>query len=181
MSVGDRADAIPLLISGQVRVSMLGESGREITLYRFNRGECCVLTADAILGHRPFPANAHVEDTSEMALIPAATFQEWLARYPVWRDFVFQAMSARLSSLLLTLEDVAFRRMDKRLAALLLERGRSDGHISMTHQEFANELGSSREVVSRILEDFQSRGLVRLSRGAVTLQNPDRLRQSTEV
>lgn len=181
MSVGDRAEAIPLLISGRVRVSMLGESGREITLYRFTRGECCVLTADAILGRRPFPANAHVEEASEMALIPAATFQDWLARYPAWRDFVFQAMSARLTSLLLTLEDVAFRRMDKRLAGLLLARGASTEHITMTHQELANELGSSREVVSRVLEDLQARGLVQLSRGAVTLLDRERLQKSTEV
>jgi len=181
MSIGDRADAIPLLISGRVRVSMLGDSGREITLYRFTRGECCVLTADAILGRRPFPANAHVEEASEMALIPAAAFQDWLARYPAWRDFAFQAMSARLSSLLLTLEDVAFRRMDKRLAGLLLERGASTDQVSVTHQELANELGSSREVISRVLEDFQARCLVQLGRGAVSLLDRERLRQSTEV
>ncbi|MEK7217320.1 MAG: Crp/Fnr family transcriptional regulator, partial [Chloroflexota bacterium] len=142
MAVGDRAEAIPMLVSGQIRVYMFGESGREITLYRFSRGECCVLTADSIIGHRLFPANAQVEEESEMVLVPAAVFDEWLAQHAVWRDFVFQAMARRLSSLLATLEDVAFRRMDLRVAGWLLERqARSGDQIAATHQEIANELG----------------------------------------
>ena len=181
MAVGDRAEAIPLLISGQVRVYMLGESGREITLYRFNSGECCVLTADAIIGRRLFPANAQVEEESEMALAPAPAFEDWLGRYPVWRDFVFEAMSSRLASLMLTLDEVAFRRMDKRVAALLLGRESKTGQLSLTHQEIANELGSSREVISRVLEDFQARGLVQLARGTIIVTNRQRLKDSTEM
>jgi CRP/FNR family transcriptional regulator, anaerobic regulatory protein len=182
MATGDRAEAIPLLISGQIRVYTLGESGREITLYRFNRGECCVLTADSIIGRHQFPANAQVEEDSELALVPDAVFDDWLARHAGWREFVFQAMAHRLGSLLTTLEDVAFRRMDLRVAALLLGRAAESGDpIAITHQEIANELGSSREVISRILEDFRARGLVQLARGAIVIADRRRLEAATRV
>ena len=179
MAVGDRAEAIPLLVSGQVRVYMLGESGREITLYRFNRGECCVLSADAIIGQRLFPAIAHVEEESEMVLIPALAFNEWLARHETWRGFVFDALSRRLANVMLTVEEVAFRRMDMRVATLLLARADASNPILLTHQEIANELGSSREVVSRLLEDFKSRGLITLARSSIVITSPQRLATST--
>lgn len=179
MAVGERAEAIPLLVSGQVRVFMIGETGREITLYRFSSGECCVLTADSIIGHRLFPANAQVEEDAEMALVPAAVFSEWVARYSEWREYVFAAMSRRLTSAMTTLEDVAFRRMDVRVAALLLGRTGAGDRIVMTHQEIANEIGSSREVISRLLEDFQGRGLLQLTRGIIVITDRQRLQAST--
>ena len=179
MAEGDRAEAIPLLISGQIRVFRIGESGREITLYRFGRGECCVLTADSILGNRLFPACAQVEEEVEVAFIPASVFDSWLARSPAWRQFVFDAMSRRLMSLMDTLDDVAFRRMDTRVASLLLERSKQgEPMVRLTHQDIADELGSSREVVSRILEDLQARGQVRLSRGLVEVIEPALLENS---
>jgi CRP/FNR family transcriptional regulator len=180
MAEGDRAEAVPLLISGQIRVFWIGESGREITLYRFGQGECCVLTADSILGNRLFPACAQVEQDAEVALIPASVFDSWLAQSPAWRQFIFDAMSRRLLSLMDTLDDVAFRRMDTRVAQLLLERSqRGDSRVRMTHQEMADELGSSREVVSRILEDLQARGQIRLSRGLVEIIEPALLKSSS--
>lgn len=180
MAEGDRVVAIPLLISGQIRVFRIGESGREITLYRFGRGECCVLTADSILGHRLFPACAQVEEEVEVAFIPATVFDSWLARSSAWRQFVFDAMSRRLLSLMDTLDDVAFRRMDMRVAALLIQRsGGRKTTVRITHQEIADELGSSREVISRILEDFQARGQIRLSRGFVGVVEPELLEKSS--
>jgi CRP/FNR family transcriptional regulator len=180
MAEGDRAQAVPILMSGEIRVFRVGESGREITLYRFGQGECCVLTADSILCHRLFPARARVEEEVEVAFVPAAVFEDWLARSPVWRQFVFEAMARRLTTLMDTLDDVAFRRMDTRVSSLLLERSKSGGpSIRTTHQEIADELGSSREVVSRILEDLQGRGLIRLYRGGLEVVEPQRLQSST--
>ena len=164
MAVGDRAEAIPMLLSGEVRVYIIGESGRGITLYRFSRGECCVLTADALIGRRVFPANAQVEADAEMVLIPAAVFDDSIARHGSWREFVFEAMARRMTSLMTTLEDVAFRRMDLRVATLLISRStESASRVEVTHRGIADELGSSREVISRILEDLKGRGLVELS------------------
>jgi CRP/FNR family transcriptional regulator, anaerobic regulatory protein len=166
---GDRIDAIALLISGVVRVYKIGETGREITLYRFGLGESCILTANAILSQQSFPAIATVEQDAEAVMIPADTFRDWVRRYDVWRGFVFDLLSQRLSSVMAIVDEVAFRRMDTRVAVLLLERSRFQNPIRITHQEIAAELGSSREVISRLLEDFTSQGLIRLARGTIEI------------
>ena len=166
---GDRIDAIALLISGVVRVYKIGETGREITLYRFGLGESCILTANAILSQQSFPAIATVEQDAEAVMIPADIFRDWVRRYDEWRGFVFDLLSQRLSSVMAIVDEVAFRRMDTRVAALLLERSRLQNPIRITHQEIAAELGSSREVISRLLEDFTSQGLIRLRRGTIEI------------
>ena len=166
---GDRIDAIALLISGVVRVYKIGETGREITLYRFGLGESCILTANAILSQQSFPAIATVERDAEAVMIPADTFRGWVHRYDAWRGFVFDLLSQRLSSVMAIVDEVAFRRMDTRVAGLLIERSRLQNPIHITHQEIAAELGSSREVISRLLEDFTSQGLIQLARGTIEI------------
>ncbi|MGA7194763.1 MAG: Crp/Fnr family transcriptional regulator [Anaerolineales bacterium] len=163
----DQVDAIALLISGVVRVYKIGETGREITLYRFGNGESCILTANAILSQKTFPAIAVVEKDAEAVMIPADIFRHWVAKYDLWREFVFDLLSQRLSSVMSIVEEVAFRRMDERLASFLLTRSRVQSSMRITHQEIASELGSSREVISRLLEDFSERGFVRVGRGEI--------------
>lgn len=169
---GSRVEAIALLVSGVVRVYKVGESGREITLYRFGTGESCVLTANAILSQQSFSAIATVERDAEAIMIRADVFQGWVRRYPVWLDFVLDLLSQRLASVMEIVDEVAFRRMDLRVAALLLDRSRRRNPIEITHQEIAAELGSSREVISRILESFTRQGLVQLARGTVEVLDP---------
>jgi CRP/FNR family transcriptional regulator len=164
---GDRVDSIALLLAGVVRVYKIGETGREITLYRFGLGESCVLTASAILNRKTFPAIATVERDAEAVMIPADTFRSWMDRFDVWRSFVFGLLTQRLASVMEILDEVAFRRMDARVAALLLALARQQNPIRLTHQQIASELGSSREVVSRLLEDFAQRGLVQIGRGTI--------------
>ena len=171
----DHVDAIALLLSGIVRVYKVGETGREITLYRFGLGESCILTANAILSHKTFPAIAAVEQEAEAAMIPADDFRDWVNRYDLWRSFVFDLLSQRLSGVLDIVEEVVFRRMDTRLASLLLDHSRVQRPIRMTHQEIAAELGSSREVISRILEDFASQALIRSSRGLIEIVDVESL------
>jgi len=100
-------------------------------------------------------------------MISADTFRDWVRRYDLWREFVFELFSQRLSAVMAIVEEVAFRRMDARLASLLTERSRKSDLIIMTHQKIAAELGSSREVISHILEDFSALGIVELSRGMI--------------
>ena len=173
---GDRTDAIALLISGVVRVYKIGETGREITLYRFGLGESCILTANAILSQQSFPAIATVEQEAEAVMIPADTFRDWVRRYDLWRGFVFDLLSQRLTSVMAIVDDVVFRRVDTRLASFLLNRSQTQNPIPITHQEIATELGSSREVISRILEGFASEGLVRPARGTVEILDFESLR-----
>lgn len=166
---GDRVEAIPLLISGSVRVYQIGETGREVTLYRFRPGESCVLTATAIFNNQTFPAIATVEEESEAVMIPAATFSDWIHRFDAWRDFVFDLVTQRLASVMTVVDQVAFRKLDQRLAEFLLLRGRQTNPIKITHQEIAAELGSSREVISRILDDFSGQRSIRSSRGRIEI------------
>ncbi len=176
---GDEVNAIALLVSGVVRVYKIGETGREITLYRFGLGESCILTASAILSRQSFSAIATVEQNAEAVMIPSDIFRDWIGRYDLWRDFVFALLSQRLSSVMEILDEVTFRRMDIRVAILLLERSRVHNPISGTHQEIAAELGSSREVISRILEDMAKRGIIRVGRGSIEILDSDLLKNQT--
>jgi len=172
---GDHVEAIALLISGVVRVYKIGETGREITLYRFGLGQSCILTANAILSERSFPAIATVEREAEAVMIPADTFRDWVRRHDLWREFVFDLLSQRLVSVMALVEEVAFQRMDRRVAAFLLNRAQIQNPIHITHQEIAAELGSSREVISRLLEDLASAGLVHVRRGTIEILDHESL------
>lgn len=173
---GDRIEAIALLISGVVRVYKIGETGREITLYRFGNGSSCILTANAILSQRTFPAIATVEQDAEAVMIPAEIFRDWVKRFDLWRDFVFELLSQRLLTVMAVIDEVAFHRMDRRVAALLVQRGSAENPVRITHQEIASELGSSREVISRLLEDFISEGSIRSGRGSIEIVDMEALR-----
>ena len=126
---GDEVGAIPLLVSGTVRVYQLGETGREVTLYRFRPGESCVLTANAILTEQSFPAIATVEDDAEAVMIPAQVFREWVATEALWRIFFVQLVAQRLESVMNVVDEVAFRRLDQRVATLIARRATTDGRL----------------------------------------------------
>jgi CRP/FNR family transcriptional regulator len=156
-------------------VYKIGETGREITLYRFGNGESCILTANAILSRKSFPAIATVEREAEAVMIPAEAFRDWVKRHDVWREFVFDLLSDRLSSVMAVVDEVVFQRMDRRVASLLVTKSKTQHPIRITHQEIAAELGSSREVISRILEDFSQRGIVESGRGTIEILDGEEL------
>jgi CRP/FNR family transcriptional regulator len=178
---GEHVDSIALLISGVVRVFKIGEMGREITLYRFGNGESCILTANAILNQKTFPAIAVVESEAEAVMIPAAVFRDWVRRYDLWREFVFDLLSQRLASVMTILDEVVFLRMDARIADFLLKKAKAGSRIQITHQEIAGELGTSREVVSRILEGFASAGLISSARGELEVLDSEGLGARTAM
>ncbi len=178
---GDTCAHLAIVLSGLVRVYKIGESGREITLYRIQENDSCILTASCILSQISFPAIAVVEEPVRAVLIPAPTVREWAERYVVWRDYIFGLMSRRLANVIATVEEVAFRRVDVRLAEFLLKMTGTESTIRVTHQELAFELGTAREVVSRILKDFEREGIISLSRGAVSLDNRAALQQKAEL
>jgi len=179
---GDECNVMAILLSGSVRVFKIAETGREITLYRFGQGEGCILTANCILGNHQFPAIASVEHEAEAIVIPATSFHSWVSRHQAWRDYLFGLLSHRLATVMAVVEEVAFRRMDARIADFLLQRLTPQSPlIQITHQQIAAELGTSREVVSRILEDFASAGLIEIGRGAIRLLNEQGLRRRRRV
>ncbi len=176
---GSDVDAIALLISGTVRVYKISDTGREITLYRFSGGESCILTANAILNDQSFSAIATIEDDAEAIMIPADTFRVWVNQYEIWRDFVFDLLSQRLSHVMEIVEEVAFGRMDVRVATFLLDRSKTQNPLITTHHEIAAELGSSREVISRILASLANTHMIQVKRGAIEILDYESLQSYT--
>lgn len=166
---GDRTESIALLLSGVVRVYKVSETGREITLYRFGLGGSCILTANAILSRQSFPAIATVEQEAEAVMIPAESFRDWVRRYDLWREFMFDLISQRLQTVMMIVDEVAFQRMDRRVAAFLHARAQVSNPVEITHREIAAEVGSSREVISRLLDDFSDEGILSTSRGSINI------------
>ncbi len=172
---GDRCNFISFVASGRARVYKLGESGREITLYRLETGESCILTASCILSQRTFPAIAVAETEIEAILIPSEIFRGWIKVHDEISDYVFNLLSDRLGAVIEVIEEIAFKNMDKRIAEFLISRKSNKNEVKITHQEIAGDLGTSREVVSRILKDFEHEQLVNLSRGTILIKNLDGL------
>lgn len=174
---GQAPDAFLLLIRGTVRVQQVSESGREIVLYRVSAGDSCALTTACLMGYEDYQAEAVAETDVEAVAIPRATFDDLIARSPDFRRFVFTAFSHRVTDLFRVIEEVAFSRVDVRLAQRLVERANDQGRVDLTHQQLAAELGTAREVVSRQLNEFQRRGWISTSRGAIDLVQPNELRR----
>jgi CRP/FNR family transcriptional regulator len=170
-----------LLLSGTVRVRQVSESGREIVLYRVAAGESCAMTTACLMGDDLYQAEGIAETPVTAAVIPRATFDEAIASSADFRRFVFAALSSRMTALFKLIEEVAFSRIDIRLAQRLLELADADGRVAMTHQQLASELGTAREVISRQLLEFQRRGWLTTARGELTLTNTDAMRSLLAV
>jgi CRP/FNR family transcriptional regulator len=174
---GSDCTHLALLLKGTARIYKLAETGREITLYRIEAGQSCILTASCIQSDHPFPAFAICEENIEAILIPSHCLQKWLAESTVWRRYIFGLVSQRMTSVISLVEEVAFRKLDQRIARLLIQYQHKSTSLAIhvTHHEIALELGTSREVVSRILIEFQSTGLVQLTRGSIVVLNMEEL------
>ena len=166
---GQPAESFLLLLEGTVRVQQVSPGGREIVLYRVSGGESCIMTTACLLSQDTYAAEGVTETEVEAVAISQAAFDLLLARSPDFRRFVFTDYAHRINDLMRVVEDVAFERIDKRLAQKLIARADHDGRLACTHQDLAVELGSAREVVSRHLKELQRRGLVTLSRGQIAL------------
>ena len=156
----------PLLLEGIVRISKSSPDGHELLLYLLNPGESCVITVAALLGETSFPAAGTAETPLSLLGVPRNVFLEMILESPAFRVFVFNSLSQRMAHLMALVDDVAFRRVDQRLASRLLLQRQPD---ATTHQMLADELGTSREVVSRILETFQQSGMIRLGRKRIEI------------
>jgi CRP/FNR family transcriptional regulator len=174
---GQAPEAYLLLLEGTVRVQQVSDTGREIVLYRVSAGESCALTTACLMGYEEYQAEGIAETDVEAVAIPRSTFDDLIARSAAFRRFVFTAFSTRVTDLFRIIDEVAFSRIDVRLAQRLLERANAEGHLQLTHQQLAAELGTAREVVSRQLNEFQRRGWISTSRGAIDIARPDALRQ----
>lgn len=172
---GSKCEHYLLVIDGSVRVQMVSENGREIVLYRVDNGQTCILTTSCLMTNRDYLAEGITETEVNAVMVPAAAFHKLMACSDIFRSFVFTSYGTRLSDLLVLVDEVAFHRIDVRLARFLIERAGGKDQLETTHQELAAELGSAREVISRQLKEFERRGWVRLSRGRVEITDPGAL------
>lgn len=163
----------PLLLSGSVRVIKAAANGRELQLYSVSPGESCILTSSCLLGQAQYQARGMVAEDVVMVVLPPSTFKSMVNTHEPFRNHIFALFSERLSDLLQLVSAVAFQKLDQRLASLLVNR---PSPIRTTHQALADELGSVREIVSRLLKHFAEQGWIRLGREQIEVLDAHALR-----
>jgi len=170
---GVHADVVALVGAGYIRVFKTSETGREITLYGVGPGEFCMLNVLCVLTGTPSPASARVEEPVEAVAFRGDDFRRWIGTDHAVRSAVFALMAKCVSETMALVEEIAFKKMDVRLAQFLRTRlpAAGPGRVALatTHEMIASELGSAREVISRLLKEFERQGAIELGRGRITL------------
>ncbi len=177
---GEDCEHFILIIEGAVRVEKVSESGQEITLYHLRPGQICELTTSCLMGGKCYHADAIAETEVRAALIPKVAFQEALTQSDTFRSYVYDTVEQGMSSLLRLLESVISTPTGRRLAHHLVTQHGSEHTIKTTHHEIAAELGTAREVISRLLKEFEHHGWLQLHRGRIDIVDPEALRRLAE-
>lgn len=163
-----------MLLSGVIRVVKLGANGREVELYRLQPGESCLISSSCMLGKANYSATAEAQTDLLVFTIPPSVFKQLMARNEAFREFVFSQFSQRLADLMMLVEAIAFQKLDQRLAGLLLEEG---PELKTSHARLADRLGTVRDIIGRLLKNFEQRGLVSLGRERVRVLDAAGLRE----
>ncbi len=169
--LGKAPEHLVLLLEGSIQVQQVSDSGREMVLYRVDAGNSCVLTTACVLAYEQSAAAAIAETDLQAVMVPRKVFDELLGASKEFRYFVLSAFTKRLADLFQVIEEVAFKRIDHRLAQKLIELSGDGTNVKATHQNLAAELGSVREVISRQMAEFQSRGWILQHRGMIEIVN----------
>ena len=164
--------------SGQVRSYILSEEGREVTLFRLYERDVCIFSASCIMKNIQFDVYTQAVEDSDAILIPTPVYQELRESSLAVSEYTGQLLSSRFSDVMWLLEQILFMRFDRRLALFLLEHADGNGRLKATHEEIARDMGTAREVVTRMLRYFQSEGMVRLSRGQIALTDLKKLKKT---
>lgn len=166
---------ILLVIKGQLRVYILSEEGKEITLYRLNENEVCILSASCILKNITFSIYVDAVTDAEILKISASAFKEVKSKNIAVEAFTTDIINKSFSETMWAMEQILFMSFDKRLARYLFEQ--NSNTIKLTHEDIAKDINSAREVVSRMLKYFQTEGIISLSRGSITILDRNRLKK----
>lgn len=168
---GDACENFLVVVKGSVKVSQISETGREIVLYRVQNEESCLLTTANLLAHEHYSVSAVTETEVEAILLPSSTFNAGLQSSPEMRQFVFNNFAHRMAEFFVLIRELAFETLDVRLCHRLLQHSSDTAQVGMTHQDLATELGSTREVISRRLKEFEQLGWIKLHRGRIEIIN----------
>jgi CRP/FNR family transcriptional regulator len=169
MDIGNYVTAMPLLISGAIKVLREDEDGDELLLYFLERGHTCAMTLSCCLGQKKSEIRAIAETDTQLIMIPVQKMEEWTSKYKSWRNFVFNSYQNRLDEMLETIDSIAFLNMHERLWNYLQEKVRINKSKTVlnTHQEIAYDLHTSRVVISRLLKSLEKQGKINLQRNAI--------------
>lgn len=178
---GSKCSGVILVRSGSLRLYMMSDTGKDITLYRLHQDDLCMLSASCLLDSVTFDVFVDAEEDSECYVISGPAFATVSQRNPDIRIFALEAVISRFADVMWVMQQILFMSIDKRLAIFLLDEVARTGSdtILMTHGQIARYMGSAREVISRMLKYFAGEGLVEVSRGGVTILNKNRLRELT--
>ncbi len=162
---------IPLLVTGLIGVYRMDEEGREILLYYIKPGETCIMSFLAGINNNTIKLRAVIEEDCELIIIPVDKVIQWVKKYPEWVDYIFKLYNKRFEDLLEVVNAIAFQKMDERIFQNLQKKSEMSEkkEISITHQQLADEIGTTREVVSRLLKKMERDGLLSLGRNKIVL------------
>jgi CRP/FNR family transcriptional regulator, anaerobic regulatory protein len=163
--------AIPLVLTGSLKVMRTDHDGHEILLYYITPGESCIMSFLGGIHNETSKVKAIVEEDAEILFIPVEKASEWVKKFPEWSDFIFKLYHKRFEELLTAVNAIAFQKLDTRLLQLIKQKVElyQSKEIKITHQQLAEELGTAREAVSRVIKQMENEGLVTLSRNKITL------------
>lgn len=168
MEPGSTIRMMPLVNKGLVKVSREDDTGNELFLYFLNPGQTCAMSLYCCMANRKSEIRATAEEDTELLTIPIEAMDEWMGRYPNWREFVMRAYTDRFQELLNTIDSIAFTQLDDRLLDYLQQKAAgNNGTVNTTHQKIADDLNSSRVVISRLLKQLEKRGMVELSKNKI--------------
>ena len=170
VDIGDLIVYMPLLLKGQLRILREDEEGHELLLYYIRPGETCAMSLTCCSGNAVSNVRAVAEEDSELLLLPIQIIDEWTTKYPSFKSFILKTYQHRFEELLNTIDSIAFHNLDDRLSQLLKQKSEKEGsELKTTHQELANQLNSSREVISRLLKQMERKGKIQMGRNKITL------------
>ena len=170
---------VVLILSGGIRVSLISDEGREITLYRAHAGEFCISTASCVIRQLTFEAIVTAEEDTTVLVIPSSVTAKLMDTNAHVRAFVFEKETERFSQTMWAIQHMLFKKFDQRLASYLVAESQKSGdtEIRKTQEEIARDVNSAREVVARMLKEFADKGLVEIKRGKILLRNVDGLKK----
>ena len=165
--------AIPIVLQGSLRVMRTEEDGRELLLYYIKAGESCIMSFLGGIHDDTSKINAVAEEKTELLLIPMDKISLLVKDFPEWLDYIFKLYHKRFEELLEVVDAIAFKKLDERILDFVKNKAKltNSNVINLTHEQIANELGSARVVVSRLLKQLESEGVVELGRNKITLCN----------
>lgn len=168
---GEFIRSVPIIIRGSVKILRPDQEGREALLYYLGGLDACAMSLTCCLGSRRSEITAVAEEETELITIPVDKVDEWLCRYSTWKQFVFQTYQKRFDNLLTTIDEVTFHKLDERLLTYLQKKVQSCQcrELTITHEEIANELATSREVISRLLKQLEKMNKLKLQRGKIEM------------